>query len=48
LAGGFLTGKHLNGISSEKGNRLTGQAADLYKQFFFTPYQSENIVKSLK
>jgi aryl-alcohol dehydrogenase-like predicted oxidoreductase len=25
LAGGFLTGKHLNGVSTEEGNRLTGE-----------------------
>ena len=48
LAGGFLTGKHLNGISQEEGNRLTGESAELYKKFFYTPFDSEKTISSLK
>lgn len=40
LAGGFLTGKHLDGISQEEGNRLTGERAELYKTFFYDPYNT--------
>ncbi len=40
LAGGYLTGKHMNGISQEEGNRLSGEKGELYKKFFYDPYNS--------
>lgn len=48
LAGGFLTGKHLNGVSQQEGNRLTGERAELYKKFFYSPYASEKTTTALK
>lgn len=40
LAGGFLTGKHLDGVSQEEGNRFTGPRGEFMKQFFYTPNNS--------
>lgn len=48
MAGGFLTGKHLDGISKEEGNRLTGERGELYKKFFYEPFNTEKNIKSLK
>jgi len=50
LAGGFLTGKYLDGIPEET-NRLTDKdkfPADLYKKIFYDPFSNENCVKGLK
>ncbi len=48
LCGGFLTGKHLDGVSQEEGGRFTGVTGEFYKQFFITPYQTEKITNGLK
>ncbi len=48
LCGGFLTGKHLDGVLKEEGGRFTGPTGDVMKQYFVTPYQTEKIVNWIK
>lgn len=48
LAGGYLTGKHLDGIKEEEGGRFSGETGELFKMFFFNQYRGEKMIKALK
>ena len=50
LAGGFLTGKYLDGIKPEHKTRITEQGSypqEVVKSFFYTPYANEKNIKNL-
>ena len=51
LAGGFLTGKYLDGIKPEHKTRMTGegkQPAEMMKNIFLKPNNTEKNIKNLR
>lgn len=50
LAGGFLTGKYLEGVKPEHKTRMTGegkQPAEMMQSLFLNPHNSEQNLKNL-
>lgn len=48
LAGGYLTGKHLDGALEEEGGRFSGERGVFFKMFFFNAFRGEKMLAALK
>lgn len=44
VAGGFLSGKHLNGISEDEGNKLK---TPYYKNLYYEPFNNEKTINAV-